>query len=204
MGKLTALIIIVFTAVWLGPMCARLPVDLSSVAAPVATVVPDPAPVAAPVATPAPVTTPASDTAAVVVIAYRMKKMFPITDDRGRVSVLMRNDSDRDAVGMRLTMNARKNGKIIEHDSVNSPFTVAAGSSTYRGLFVSVNFLDALFVVPPEPGVELQWALTYHLDGDAPDIKRCYNLRALPRTREPEGIIWTPLGSSTVCPPPAQ
>ncbi len=221
MGKFFAALIILFTFIKLAPMCARLPNDLTAVssasqtavvistaelvspaAAPVAAapvVAPAPAPIAAPVKVvpPAPK---AVEGKGVIVIAYRLKKMFPISDGRGRVSVLLRNDSEQKAVDLRLTMNAVRQGAVTESDKTNIPFTVDAGTGAYRGLYATAGFLDAVLANPPEEGVELQWNLTYRLEGDAPDAKRCFSLRALPRTREPDGIVWNPLGSSTTCP----
>lgn len=200
MGKFTAALIILFSFVKLAPMCARLPGDLTAVSsvsktAVAVSTVEFVAPAAAPVAAPK-----GDDGKGVVVIAYRLKKMFPIDDGRGRVSVLLRNDSERKAVDLRLSMSAVRQGAVTESDRTNIPFTLDAGTGAYRGLYASAGFLDAALSNPPEAGVELRWKLTYRLEGDAPEAKRCFSLRALPRTREPEGIVWNPLGSSAACP----
>ena len=206
-GKLTAAAIIIVAFIWLGPMCASLPAP-GALPMPVAAALPEPAvavataaisaPVAAPV--PEPAAKPAPAGPAVVVIAYRMKKMFPVADGHGRVSVLVKNMSDKAASDLRLKMDVRRQGKVVETDAVNTAFTLDAGSAAYRGLLVSAGALDALLAVPTEDGTELSWSLTYRLEGDAPESKRCYGLRALPRTREPEGIVWTPLGTTLSCP----
>lgn len=210
MGKLTALIIFVFTAMWLGPMCAQLPPpgtpgevaqmkpSAAAPAAPVPAPAVEPAPVPVPVA--APVPTPAPEGPAVVVSNYRSRKMFPISDGNVKVSVLLTNTSDRVAQDLRLTLTVAAANLPAESARVNYPFAIAASSAVYRGLTVSSIALDALLSDATGGKSEMRWDLSYHLDGDAPGAKRCFALRSLPRPREPEGVAWKTLGTSTDCP----
>lgn len=201
MGKLTALILIVFTAVWLGPMCAQLP----SEPAPVAVAVPLTPLIEAPVAVPAAVVaTPpaakpaASEEPALVVSNYRSRKMFTVADGHAKISVLVTNKSDREAKDVRLSLSANAAGLPAEKSSLNWPFTIAASTAVYRGLTVSVAAVDALLGAASGGTSEMRWDLTYRLEGD--ETKHCYTLRSLPRQREPEGVEWKALGTSTDCP----
>lgn len=198
MGKLFAAIILIVSFVKLAPMCARLPADLNTLATPVA-----PAPVvvstaAAPAPAPAPKPAYALDKQAVTVTTYKMKKNFKINEGRAMISVSVRNGSELDAKDLRLTLTVRRGGKNAEKTGTGS-FELSASSSVYRGLYVTTASLDALIAEPAEEGAELRWDLTYRLDGDAADAKRCFSWRALPRAREPEGADWKELGSSHVC-----
>lgn len=214
MGKLTALILIVVTAVWLGPMCAHLPAPettgsvattaplvaaldpvpvISSTPAPIPVVVPAPAPVTAPAPKPA------FEGPAVVVSNYRSRTMFAVSDGNAKISVLLTNKSDREATDLRLTLSVAASSRPVENTRVNFPFTIAASSSVYRGLTISSGALDAL-LGPAEGRSEMRWDLTYRLDGDEAGKKRCFTLRSLPRQHEPEGVEWKLLGTSTDCP----
>lgn len=193
-GKFFALLILVVMTVWLAPMCAQLPTQ----AQPVAVVAPPDEPPSEPIVEPV-VPMPALDTPAVVISNYRTRKMFTIADGYGRISVLLTNKSERDAVDLRLGMTAMREGKDVENARVNTAFTIAADSSAYRGLQVSMAMLDALLAEPAAKDLELRWDLTYRLDGDAESTKRCFTLRALPRQRNPVGIEWRTLGESRAC-----
>ena len=198
MGKFFALLITVVTTVWLAPMCARLPKPgepvAVAVAVPLAPLIEAPVEVAPPPPPPA-----AYEGPAVTVSTYRSRKMFTLVEGRPRVSVLIKNLSDRPASNMRLAMAARLDGKAVESARVNTTFEVEAGSSVYRGLLISMETLDAFLAETPAPNSELRWDLTYRLEGDEPDAKRCFTLRALPRQRDPEGIEWKAVGQSDKC-----
>ncbi|MBI5246307.1 MAG: hypothetical protein HY923_03945 [Elusimicrobia bacterium] len=205
MGKLTALILIVVTAVWLGPMCARLPAPETmgavAVTAPLAAAI-DPIPAPAPAPAPAPVATakPAPEGPAVVVSNYRSRKMFAIADGNVKISVLLTNKSDREAKDLRLTLSVAPANLPAENARVNYPFAIAASSAVYRGLTISSIALDALLGDAAGKSSEMRWDLTYRLDGDEAGTKRCFTLRSLPRQHEPEGVEWKKLETSTDCP----
>ncbi|UPT72433.1 MAG: hypothetical protein M0D55_10595 [Elusimicrobiota bacterium] len=201
MGKLLAAAIIVYSILKLAPMCARLPDDLTKVStgAPAAAVPAQEAPVASTAAaTPEPVK-PAwpADKPAVTVNTYRMKTMFKIADGKGMVSVSVKNVSAVDAKDLKLALSAIRGGARAERWTANT-FDLAASTSVYRGLRLNTGTIDAMLAEPAEPGSELRWDLSYTLDGETD--KRCYVLRALPRTREPEGIEWKTLETSSSCP----
>ena len=196
MGKLTALILIVFTAMWLGPMCARLPAP--GAPAPVAVAVA--VPLTPMIEAPAPAPKPASEDPGVVVSNYRSRKMFAIADGNVKISVLLTNKSDREAKDLRLTLTVAAANLPSESARVNYPFAIAASSAVYRGLTISSIALDALLGDAAGSASEMRWDLTYRLDGDEPGTKRCFTLRSLPRPREPEGVEWKTLGTSMDCP----
>ncbi len=216
MGKLFAALITVYATLKLAPMCARLPDDLSGVyreqasstepAAPAPAPVPSAVPPVAAVQLPAPAPSPAPppatpaaapDSPGVVVSTYRMKAMFKITDGRGMVSVSVKNLSASAAKDLKLILTAVRGGRAAERLQANA-FDLAASSSLYRGLRLSMETIDAMLAA--EPGAELRWDLSYALEGE--DSRRCHFLRALPRAREPEGVEWTKLESGNACPKP--
>lgn len=209
MGKFFALVIIVFMAVWLAPMCARLPTDLSTLSAPPAPAAPAepvavaPAPVAAPEpAPPAPAPTPKPAVKGAVGLAtFRMRTMFPEENGKYVVSVLRANGTAVDATGVRMTLAARKAGEIIERAESGPAQTLAAGSTSYFGLGLSTFVLDEILDAPEDPGTGLEWTLTYRLASDPAGTSRCYSLNARPRRREPAGIDWQRQAESRVCPP---
>ena len=203
----------------LGPMCAHLPeespVASAPVAAPVAT------PVAVAVSTPiaagpapkveapkpeapkAPVVKAASPAAAgdgLIVATYRSKKSFAAENGKYLVAVTRTNKSDKKAVGIRMALLVKGSGQTVAKTQNRRDETQDAGASDYFGLYLSTSIVDAVLDGPDEPGTELEWDLTYKLEGD--DAARCFTLRALPRRREPEGIAWVSRGSSAVCPKP--
>lgn len=207
MGRFFAAAIIAVATLKLGPMCARLPSDLSKVSGG------EPAPAAAPAAAvevpavstaaaapppPAPAAWPA-ERAAVTVSTYRMKKMFNIANGKAMVSVSVKNVSESPARDLKLTLTATLAGKRAERWTANV-FDLAASSSVYRGLRLEAATLDAVLAEAPAAGTELRWDLSYLLDGE--QDRRCYALRALPRTREPEGVEWKTLEAAAACPKP--
>jgi len=208
MGKLTALILTVFTAMWLGPMCARLPAPgevAVTAPAPAPEPVPAPAPAPAPVAAPEPPPKPApvaapADGPGVVVSNYTSRKMFAVADGNAKISVLLTNKSEQDAKDLRLTLSVSPASLPAESARVNYPFSIAASSAVYRGLTISSAALDALLGDAGVGASEMRWDLTYRFDGDAPGARRCFTLRSLPRPHEPEGVEWKKLGTSTECP----
>lgn len=181
--------------VWLAPMCAKLPDDLSTVAVPVAVApvpIPVPVPVVAPKRPPLTLTT------------YRTRKMFPVGNDKYLVSVIRGNAATVAAAGVRMTLTTRMKGQIAERAESGPGQSLAAGSTSYFGLSISTVVFDELLLTPAEPGNELEWTLSYRFQDEAPAVKRCITLRALPRRREPEGITWLPLGESHKCDAPAK
>lgn len=199
MGKLFAALLIVFMIGWLGPMCSRLPADLSTVAAPAAPPEPDPtseSTVAPPALKPAP-------EGPVTVATYPSRTMFPEENGKFIVSVLRANRAAERAVGVRMTLTARVRGDIVERAESGPAQSLAAGSTSYFGLGVSTSVLDAILDGPEDRRSGLEWLLTYRLESDAPDAARCFRLRALPRRREPAGIAWLALGESQKCAPGA-
>ncbi len=211
MGKFFAAVIIVVSFIKLAPMCARLPSNLAAVSgeAPAA---PEPvavsteaAPAAAPVApvpaaasAPAPRVVEPTGKSSVTVNTYRMKRPFRIVDGRAMVSVSVRNAGETGATDMRLTLTTRLGGKNAEKTGTGR-FELAASTSVYRGLYITTASLDALLAEPAEEGAELRWDLTYRLESDAPEVKRCFTWRALPRAKEPEGADWKEFGTSQLC-----
>jgi hypothetical protein len=212
-GKFFAALIIVFTIAKLAPMCARLPADLSTVAAPLAPAAPEAPPVPtvstataavpAPVVAPAPVVVeapkPAAKAGEVSVATYRSRKMFPVENEKYIVSVLRANKSDKPAVGFTMTLSTRLKGEVVERAESGPGQTLAAGTTSYFGLNVSTPVFDELLGAAEEPGNELEWAVSYRFEGEDAAKRRCYRLRALPRRREPEGIEWRKLGESRDC-----
>ena len=204
-GKFFALFIIVFMVVWLAPMCARIPDNLTTTAAPLPTAVvapgistvtmPAPAPGAA-LAKPAPI----QARPPLTVATYRSRKMFPMTDDKYIVSVLRTNKAEVAAVGVTMTLTSHMKGQNIERSESGPGQTLGAGTTSYFGLTVSTVVFDELLSAPEEPGTELEWFVSYRFQDDAPDMKRCTVLKALPRRREPEGITWLARGQSHQCP----
>lgn len=205
MGKFLAAAIMVGAFVKLGPMCARLPSDLTRVsgAEPVAAAAPAAEAPAVAVSTKAAAPEPPkrpeaypADKAAVTVATYRMKKMFKIADGKGMVSVSVRNVSERNAKDLKLSLSAILAGKRAERWSTNS-FDLDASTSVYRGLRLDTSSIDAVLAEPAADGTELRWDLSYLLEGE--ETRRCYVLRALPRTKEPEGIDWKTLSQTSAC-----
>ncbi|MDD5304165.1 MAG: hypothetical protein PHS14_13780 [Elusimicrobia bacterium] len=207
MGKFFAALIIVLLVGWLSPMCARLPDDLSTVSAPAAPVAPvvstatapAPEPAVAPPA-PKPAPKPALDRP-ITVATFRSRSMFPVENGKYVVSVLRANRAEVPATGVRMTLTTRMQGEIVERAESGPAQSLAAGSTSYFGLTISTVVLDAILDGPEDRRSGLEWALSYHLDGDAPGSTRCFRLRALPRRREPSGISWVPLGESQKCDP---
>lgn len=208
MGKFFALIIAVFTAVWLAPMCARLPTDLSTLSAPAVPAAPvvSTATAAAPIPAPKPepAASPASTPLSPVTLStYRSRSMFPVEGESYVVSVLRRNHSEVRAEGVRLTVAARVKGEVMERAESGPAQTLAPGTTSYFGLNVSTEVFNYLLDGPEDTRSGLEWMLTYRLESDAPGTTRCFGLRALPRRREPSGLTWVPAGQTTKCAPPA-
>ncbi|MBI4062133.1 MAG: hypothetical protein HY403_11980 [Elusimicrobia bacterium] len=188
MGKIFAALISACVLAWLGPMCARLPEEparvAGSTAAPAAEA---PAPLAAhpPVA----------------IATYRMKKMFEARGSRYLIYVIRANPADVPAVDMRMILATKIKGALVEQDAGAAAQTLAPGTTAYAGLSVSTVLIDEMLAGPEEPGTELEWSLSYRFEGDDPGARRCFQLRALPRRREPTGILWRALGESRECGP---
>jgi hypothetical protein len=212
MGKFLALVIIVFVTVWLAPMCAKLGTQAPVVAAPAPLPQPE-APAAVPVAAstvalvsagavePAP--KPAVKRPSLTVATYASRKMFPLENDKYIVSVLRENKAAVPVVGVTMTLSTRMNGQIVERAESGPGQTLAAATSSYFGLGVSTVVFDELLDRPAEPGNEMEWAVTYRFMDDAPDTKRCFRLRALPRRIE-QGFNWLTIGESRKCDAPAK
>lgn len=210
MGKFFALVIAVVTVVWLAPMCANLPSDLSTLstpAAPSAPVVstvtapsPEPEPSPAPASAPAPAAVPSSP---VTITTYRSRSMFPVEGESYVVSVLRRNHAEERAVAVRLSVAARVKGEVMERAESGPGQTLAPGTTSYFGLPVTTEVFNYLLDGPEDNRSGLEWTLTYRLESDAPEVKRCFGLRALPRRREPSGLQWVPQGQSRKCDPAA-
>lgn len=204
MGKLFAALLIVIMIGWLGPMCSRLPADLSTVAAP-AVPTPPAAPPSEPVVAPrapAPAIEPTPERP-VTVATYPSRTMFPEENGKYIVSVLRANRSAARAVGVRMTMTTRVRADIVERAESGPAQSLSAGSTSYFGLGVSTSVLDAILDGPEDRRSGLEWLLTYRLESDAPGAARCFRLRALPRRRVPAGIAWLALGQSQKCDPGA-
>ncbi|MDP3542889.1 MAG: hypothetical protein Q8T11_10545 [Elusimicrobiota bacterium] len=205
MGKFFAAMIIAFMIGWLTPMCAHLPNDLAVAPAPTPAAAPaepdlPPEPVAAPTPAPAPAPAPAAVLLSPVTITtYRSRSMFPVEGDNYIVSVLRRNHAEAPAVGVRLAVAARVKGEVIERAESGPGQTLAPGSTSYFGLPVTTEVFDHILDGPEDVGNRLEWTLTYRLETDAPDAKRCFSHNALPRRREPSGLQWLPLGQSRKC-----
>lgn len=208
-GKFFALVIIVFMAAWLAPMCARLTDERSAVVAPVPAVEAIAPPVSTePAAAPEPAPTvtapkPAASRPSLTLATYFSRKMFPVENDKYVVSVLRANKAGVPAVGVTMTLSTRINGSIVEHAESGPGQTLLAGSSSYFGLRVSTVVFEELLDSPAEPGNELDWSVSYRFQDDAPDVKRCFRLRALPRRLE-QGLSWLTLGESRKCGAPAK
>ncbi|MBI2789521.1 MAG: hypothetical protein HYX59_12645 [Elusimicrobia bacterium] len=213
MGKFFALVIAVFTVVWLAPMCANLPSDLSTLSAPVAPPVPA-APVVSTVTAPAPLPTPKAEPklepaaaavplSPVTIATYRSRSMFPVEGESYVVSVLRKNHSEVRAEGVRLTVAARVKGEVMERAESGPGQSLDAGSSSYFGLPITTEVFNYLLDGPEDKRSGLEWMLTYRLASDPPGETRCFGLRALPRRREPSGLSWVPLGQTRKCEPPA-
>lgn len=213
-GKLFAALIIVVMIAWLGPMCSRLPAELSTVAVPVARIARI-APVASTATAPAPAATPPASAPAsapavkplperpVTVAPYRSRKMFPAENGKYIVSVIRANRADVPATGVRMTLTSRIKGDIVERAESGPAQTLSAGTTSYFGLTVSTVVFDAILDGPEDRRSGLEWALSYRLESDAPGVTRCFRLRALPRRREPQGLAWLALGESQKCEPDA-
>ncbi len=183
MGKFSAALILVSVFAWLGPMCAQHPATVAPF------VVPDKP--ATPIAVPEP--------AHVTLATYRMKKMFAATSSGYRIYVIRANQATVPAVALQTGLAIRINGTVVEQTVSAIPQTLAPGSASYAGLSVSRARIDEILSGPAAPGTGLEWTIAYRLEGEAPDAKRCFVLRALPRRREPEGIFWRALGESQEC-----
>lgn len=197
MGKLFAALIIGVLLGWLGPMCSKLPDDLSSIAVPAAS---SPAPISTPPVAPPPPAA-AEERPALIVATYRMKKIFPQTQGKYLIAVRGSNRADVPAVDVMMTLFARRKGTVVERGDSAYPWTLEAGTSSYYSIGVSTGVIDDILAGPEAPGTELAWSLSYRLEGEEPDSRRCFLLRALPRRREPEGIDWRTLGESNECAP---
>lgn len=182
MGKFFAALIMLFILAWLGPMCSKLPEGPAAVSMPAA---------------PAPA--PAPEAPALVISTYRTKKMFPVEKGKYQIPVHRENRADAAVVGVNVTLIARRKGLELERADNDSPQVLAPGSAGYYDLRVSTGAIDEILGAPFETGTELEWALTYRLEGS--DARRCVFLRALPRRRDPDGIDWVFLGGSRECPP---
>ncbi len=210
MGKFFAAIIIAFMIGWLSPMCSHLRENVSTIPVPSPAVAPSepvlPETVEAPVEAlePVPAQAPVPERAAprlVTVAPYRSTKMFPEIDGgRYLVSILRANLSDVAATGARLAVAARVRGEIVERAQSGSGQTLPAGSTTYFGLPVSVDVFDDILDGPDDQSSALDWTLTYRFEDDAPGTTRCYGVSALPRRREPTGLVWRTFGQTSVCP----
>jgi len=219
MGKFFALVIAVVTVVWLAPMCANLPSDLSTLSAPVAPAAPAapvvstvtataPAAPAAPEPVPEPkpaaVTAPAAVPLSPVTIStYRSRSKFPVEGESYIVSVLRKNHSEVRAEGVRLTVAALVKGEVMERAESGPGQSIAPGASSYFALPVTTEVFDYLLDGPEDKHNWLEWVLTYRLASDPPGETRCFGLRALPRRREPSGLTWVQLGQTRKCEPPA-
>lgn len=208
MGKFFAALIMAYAVLRLAPMCAKLPSDLSTLstpAAPSAPVVstvtaPSPEPAPAPASAPAPAAVPLSP---VTITTYRSRSMFPVEGESYVVSVLRRNYAEERAVAVRLSVAARVKGEVMERAESGPGQTLAPGTTSYFGLPVTTEVFNYLLDGPEDNRSGLEWTLTYRLESDAPEVKRCFGLRALPRRREPSGILWVPQGQSRKCEPAA-
>jgi hypothetical protein len=202
MGKLFAAMIIAFMIGWLSPMCARLPKDLAAVPAP-PPAAETAAPVEAPAAAPEPVAVPPAPASVplspVTISTFRSRSMFPVEGESYVVSLLRSNHADVNAEGVRLAVAARVKGEVIERAESGPGQTLAPGSASYFALPVTTEVFDYLLDGPEDVGNRLEWTLTYRLETDPPDAKRCFGLHALPRRREPSGLRWLPLGQSRKC-----
>ena len=204
MGKFFALVIIVFMVVWLAPMCARLADERATVAAPVPPAETEPA-ITAAAPEPAPAVEapkPAAARPSLALATYFSRKMFPVESDKYLVSVLRVNKAGVPAVGVTMTLSTRIKGSIVEHAESGPGQTLPAGSSSYFGLRVSTVVFEELLDSPAEAGNELDWSVSYRFKDDAPELKRCFRLRALPRRLE-QGLTWITLGESRKCDAPA-
>jgi hypothetical protein len=211
-GKFFAAVILVIMIGWLSPMCARLGTQSPFVAAPEPVPQPE-APDAAPVAasTAALVSAgivesapkPATKRPSLTVATYGSRKMFPLVNDKYIVSVLRVNKADVPAVGVTMTLSTRMNGNVVERAESGPGQTLAPGSTSYFGLGVSNVVFEELLDRPAEPGNEMEWAVTYRFQDDAPGAKRCFRLRALPRRLE-QGLNWLTIGESRKCGTPAE
>lgn len=211
MGKFVAAMLIAFMIGWLSPMCAHLPKDLAAVSAPTPAaapaepvLAPEPSPVAEPVEEPAPTSAPAPAAvplSPVTISIYRSRSMFPVEGDNYVVSVLRRNHAEVPAVGVRLAVAARVKGEVIERAESGPGQTLAPGSTSYFALPVTTEVFDHILDGPEDVGNRLEWTLTYRLETDAADARRCFGLHALPRRRAPAGLQWIPLGQSRRCEP---
>lgn len=205
MGKFFAAMLIAFMIGWLSPMCAHLPNDLAAISSPTPAAAPAepvlaPEPVAAPAPAPAPAPA-AVPLSPVTITTYRSRSMFPVEGESYVVSILRRNHADVPAVGVRLAVAARVKGEVIERAESGPGQTLAPGSTSYFALPVTTEVFDYLLDGPDDSGNRLEWTLTYRLETDAADAQRCFGLRALPRRREPSGLLWIPLGQSRRCEP---
>lgn len=210
MGKFFALVLAVFTVVWLAPMCANLPSDLSTLSAPVAPAepvvstvtapAPLPTPMPEPAAAPAPAAVPLSP---VTISTYRSRSMFPVEGESYVVSVLRKNHAEVRAEGVRLTVAALVKGEVMERAESGPGQSLAPGTTSYFGLPITTEVFDYLLDGPEDKHNWLEWVLTYRLESDPPGEKRCFGLRALPRRREPSGLTWTQFGQTRKCEPPA-
>ncbi len=172
---------------WLAPRCSRLPP-----AAP-------PERVQAPASPPKPSRPPPP----LVVLPWTSPGMFPNTQ-QGTYHIVygIKNQSTTRAYDMRVLLTARK-GETIEQIGGNEVMGhrgLIPGASTYWAQGISTGLIEGILAAPRKPGTEIEWGLSYHLDGEDPEEVRCLHLRALPR-RGPEGIVWIPLGETDECDP---
>ncbi len=188
-------------------MCAKLPDNVSTVSIPVA--IPDLAPVVTAVRAPAPAPVaappePAPAHPPLTVETYRLKKMFPMENDKYIVSVLRENKAEASAIDVTMTLSARVKRETVEYVESGPGQTLEAGATSYFGLRVSTVVFDEILDAPEEAGTEIEWSVSYRFQDDAPDERRCFRLQALPRRREPEGISWLNLGKSHECATPTR
>lgn len=206
MGKLCAAAITAMTVAWLGPMCASLPANKPVAAALAPAPLPKPAPTPA-VSSAAPVAAPTAAPAAVsgdqilFLSTYRLKKPFPTSDaEKGRLMIPLyrENRAAVPVVDARLILIARHEGVELDRAEGSLPPALAPGSTGYLSLTLSSAAVEKILDAPTGAGDELDWALTYKLEGS--DQRRCFRLRALPRRGVPGGIEWTIIDSSRACP----
>jgi hypothetical protein len=134
-----------------------------------------------------------------VATTYRSKKMFSENNGQYLVAITRENKAAVNAVDIRMTLTVKGSGQVIGKIANRSGETQKPGAADYYGLSVPKGVVDAILDGPEnEPGTELEWNITYKLEGD--DAKRCFSLRAVPRRRDPEGITWIKRGSSASCP----
>ena len=192
-------------------MCAKLPDNVSTVSIPVA--IPDLAPVVTAVRTPAPAPVaappePAPAHPPLTVETYRLKKMFPMENDKYIVSVLRENKAEASAIDVTMTLSARVKRETVEYVESGPGQTLEAGATSYFGLRVSTVVFDEILDAPPRPEPRSSGPsrtasrTTLRTNGAASDCRPCpgaVNLRESPgstsasRTSappQPDSVLW--------------